>query len=253
MIINIGWSLKFDPTLQPLPVKVLTGEALLLDILGVPAQYAGESVIGVHVEVINPDNESAALEAVPVNGLWRAQFGESFFTSYGTVLRGVRITARTATTEAPTIVADLEVKPSTPDANPGTGASVEIVTPSADATDAQAAAALATYNLIDAAKTLAESAESKAETAINDAFDYHKDAIRQIDALDAAKQNKLTAGENITIEGNVISATGGGGGGTTTIAGMVANLVAIGDDGAPVDAGYRFEVRDGIPCIVQTI
>lgn len=36
-----------------------------------------------------------------------------------------------------------------------------------------------------------------------------------ISALESSKQDKLVAGDNITIEGNVISATGGGGGGTT--------------------------------------
>lgn len=62
-----------------------------------------------------------------------------------------------------------------------------IVTPSASATNAQVAAALATWSLIDAAKTLAESAKQDAEVAIMDTFDYYRLATMQIDALDAAK------------------------------------------------------------------
>lgn len=47
---------------------------------------------------------------------------------------------------------------------------------------------------------------------LNTAFD-NKDVITQIHDLKKGKQDKLTAGENITIVDNVISATGGSGGG----------------------------------------
>ena len=78
----------------------------------------------------------------------------------------------------------------------------------------------------DEAKTAAASAEETANSAlanisnlvlpaVNRAQKTADDAAASATALEASKQDKLTAGENIKIENNVISATGGGSGGTT--------------------------------------
>lgn len=69
------------------------------------------------------------------------------------------------------------------------------------------------------AKATADSALSNISTtvmpAVNRAQNTADDAAAAAAALGTSKQDKLTAGENITIDGNVISATGGGGGGTS--------------------------------------
>lgn len=78
----------------------------------------------------------------------------------------------------------------------------------------------------DEAKVAAASAAETADSAlsnisttvmpaVNRAQNTADDAAAAATALGTSKQDKLTAGENITIDGNVISATGGGGGGTS--------------------------------------
>lgn len=131
MIINIGWQVKHDPTLQLLPIRNLTGSSLKLDILGAPREYAGETVTGVTVEVVNPDGLATTGEAEYVAGIWRVSFGAALFATYGTVLRGVKFKLVTASGIETVAIADLEVKPSSADATPG-GADGNYVTMGGD-------------------------------------------------------------------------------------------------------------------------
>lgn len=73
-------------------------------------------------------------------------------------------------------------------------------------------------------------------TGINVLSNYYTKA--QIDAMLADKQDKLIAGDGITIEGNVISATGGGGG--DTIWKKRYNGIANNDNTALTPPDYSF-------------
>ena len=90
------------------------------------------------------------------------------------------------------------------------------------ATDTANAAKTAADEAKTAAASAAETADSALSNisntvmpAVNRAQKTADDAAASATALEASKQDKLTAGENITIDGNVISATGGGGSGTS--------------------------------------
>lgn len=64
---------------------------------------------------------------------------------------------------------------------------------------------------ITAEQTARENADTQLQTAINN---EQTARVNDISALQANKQDKLIAGSNISITGNVISSTGGGGGGS---------------------------------------
>ncbi len=118
MIIDITYQINSDPTLQPLPVKINTGSTLALDIIGIPNEIAAENVKGVEVSITNPDGISATGNAEKIGNLWCVRFSSSLFASYGTVLRGIKISVITAT--GPTVVfADLVVVAANADAVPG--------------------------------------------------------------------------------------------------------------------------------------
>ena len=89
------------------------------------------------------------------------------------------------------------------------------------ATDTANAAKTAADEAKTAAASAAETADSALSNianmvmpAVNRAQKTADDAAASATALEASKQDKLTAGENITIENNVISASGGSGGTT---------------------------------------
>lgn len=118
MIIDITNQMNCDLTLQPLPVKINTGSILALHIAGVPDKIAAENVTAVEVAITNPDGISAIGNAVKIGSCWYVRFSSSLFASYGTVLRGVKISVITAT--GPTVVfADLVVVAANADAVPG--------------------------------------------------------------------------------------------------------------------------------------
>lgn len=118
MLLDLTDQLLFDSTLQPLPVKINTGSALALEILGIPRKLAGAAVTGVDVAVTNPDGALATAAATAADLLYFVTFAASLFTSYGTVLRGVKISIHTERATV-TVLADLVVKAATPDAQPG--------------------------------------------------------------------------------------------------------------------------------------
>ena len=122
MLINISYQVKYDMSLQPLPVKMNTGSALPLEIFGIPENLGGESVTGVTVIVTNPDGVSATGTAVKSGGWWCVKFAASLFTAYGTVLRGVKVVAATAGGSTVLALADLVVNAANANAiagNPG--------------------------------------------------------------------------------------------------------------------------------------
>lgn len=94
-------------------------------------------------------------------------------------------------------------------------------------------------NAAASAKTDAESAATSAQTAAaqldnhNTDPEAHEDIRQEIDD----KQDKLVAGDNIQINGNVISATGGGGGGGSTNWGSIGGTLANQTDLANALAG----------------
>jgi len=103
-------------------------------------------------------------------------------------------------------------------------ANAEVYAQTAQAAASEAEASLTIVNeyKTEAANSAASAivAKEAAERAAQDAAEDARAEVESI-ARDAAeevigsKQDKLTAGSGISIEGNVISATGGGGGGTT--------------------------------------
>jgi len=118
MLLDLTDQLLFDSTLQPLPVKINTGSALALELLGIPPRLAGAPVTGVDVAVTNPDGALVSAQATKADLLYFVTFAASLFTSYGTVLRGVKISVHTERGTT-TVLADLVVKAATPDAQPG--------------------------------------------------------------------------------------------------------------------------------------
>ena len=122
MTLDVSYQVQHDMSLQPLPVKMNTGSALPLEIIGIPSQLGGEDVIGVTVTVTNPDGVSATGAAEFSFGAWRVRFAAALFAAYGTVLRGVKISVYTANSTTVVALADLVVAAANADAvagNPG--------------------------------------------------------------------------------------------------------------------------------------
>lgn len=119
MIIDISHQATFDSTLQLLPVKINTGSALSLDIFGVPKYLAGKPVLSVTVTITNPDAVTASAAADKLGSFWSVKFAASLFTSYGEVLRGLKISATTADATTILALADFVVVAATPDAAAG--------------------------------------------------------------------------------------------------------------------------------------
>lgn len=113
-----------DQTLPPLPVKVYTGSALPLELVGIPAKMAGGEVLGVSVTVTNADGQPLTGQCFKVGAEWYTLFAAAGFTNYGFVKQGVKfdVTVKRAdgSTAVVTIgVADLEVKAASPNAVAG--------------------------------------------------------------------------------------------------------------------------------------
>lgn len=122
MILDLSYQAQHDMSLQPLPVKMNTGSALPLEIIGIPPQLGGEDVTGVTVVVTNPDGVAATGTAEFSDGAWCVRFAASLFVAYGTVLRGVKISVSTANSTTVLALADLVVNAANADAiagNPG--------------------------------------------------------------------------------------------------------------------------------------
>ncbi len=83
-------------------------------------------------------------------------------------------------------------------------------------------------------------------------LDWLVDWIKDVQSEVNGKQDELTAGENITIENNVISATGGGGGGSTYTAGdgieIVNNVISVINPIVKTNISFDDAV---IPCLFQ--
>lgn len=82
-----------DQTLPLMPVKVYTGSALPLELVGIPNSMAGGEITGVSVEVTNADNQPLTGECVKVGADWYVLFAAAGFVSYGFVSKGLKVTA----------------------------------------------------------------------------------------------------------------------------------------------------------------
>lgn len=124
MKVLLKLQVEADQTLPPMPVKVYTGSALPLELVGIPAEMAGGKVTGVRVSVTNADGLPLTGECVKVGEEWHTLFAAAGFTNYGFVKQGVRfdvVVDRADGSTAKVIigVADLEVKAASPSAVAG--------------------------------------------------------------------------------------------------------------------------------------
>lgn len=119
MILDLTPQAKHGPYLQPLPVRIYTGSALPLDIVGIPPALAGESVTGVSVMIVNADGITTTAPAVKTARAWCVTFAPSTFASFGFVAKGLAVSVATAAGSTLFAVADLEVVAATPDTQPG--------------------------------------------------------------------------------------------------------------------------------------
>ena len=113
-----------DQTLPPLPVKVYTGSALPLELVGIPAKMAGGEVLGVSVTVTNADGQPLSGECAKVGAEWMTLFAAAGFTNYGFVKQGVKFDVAVERADGSTAVvtigvADFEIKAASPSAVAG--------------------------------------------------------------------------------------------------------------------------------------
>ena len=94
------------------------------------------------------------------------------------------------------------------------------------------------------AAALAEGGQALADTYAAKAHTHAQSDVTGLTAALAAKQDTLTAGEGITIEGNVISSTGGGGGVSIASGEALKFLTPYTSDEQP-DYLFRFRFDDG--------
>lgn len=132
MKIHLKLQAEADQTLPPLPVKVYTGSALPLELVGIPEKMAGGEVLGVSVTVTNADGQPLTGECAKVGAEWYTLFAAAGFTNFGFVKQGVKfdVTVKRAdgSTAVVTIgVADFEVKAASPSAVAGKPSSAYVV------------------------------------------------------------------------------------------------------------------------------
>lgn len=122
---KVDLTLQFgrDPTLPVMPVKVNTGSALALELVGVPRRHAGGEVSGVSVVVTNANGEPLSAVCAKVGDAWCVIFAASGFAEYGFVRRGfcavVEIRRADDSTASLTICGDFEVVSASAAAQPG--------------------------------------------------------------------------------------------------------------------------------------
>lgn len=93
MTLNLRLQASADNTLPAAPVRVYCGSALALDLL-VPHLIAGVKIAALSVSVTNADGTPFTADATEQTcGWWSVTFAASCFGAYGTVTRGVKITA----------------------------------------------------------------------------------------------------------------------------------------------------------------
>ncbi len=126
---KVDLSLQFlcDPTLPVMPVRVNTGSALALELVGVPRRHAGGEVAGVSVVVTNADGEPLSAVCAKVGDAWCVVFAAAGFANYGFVRHGfcaaVEVRRADGTSAYLSICGDFEVVSASAAAQPGTPSS----------------------------------------------------------------------------------------------------------------------------------
>lgn len=120
MTIKLNIQDAYGSGLPVMPVRHLTGGALALRIEGIPARISGSPVAEVALNLTNADGIEVGAICDFRDGAWTATFAASNFASYGTVKRGLRISADTdEESDIMLGAADLVIEASSADAVPG--------------------------------------------------------------------------------------------------------------------------------------
>lgn len=126
MIVDLTLQGKYGPAFPAMPVSTVTGGALPLELLGIPAYLAGNEVTGVTVTVTNAQGVPATAPARRVGGVWYVLFAASNFTAWGDVAKGVRFSVTVAhddgtSSDITLAMADLTIAPADASAVRGGG------------------------------------------------------------------------------------------------------------------------------------
>lgn len=121
MKVDLSLQFAHDQTLPCMPVKVNTGSALPLELVGIPERLAGGVVDGVSVELVNADGEPLSAACEKVGEMWAVLFAPSNFANYGFVKLGFRAVVTVTRGELPSVGVSV-------------GGDLEIVAASASAT-----------------------------------------------------------------------------------------------------------------------
>ena len=122
MTIDLTLQMRHDPTLPTMPVKVNSGSALPIELVGIPGRISGGEVKAVTVEIVNADGQPISAACERVGETWAVLFAASNFERYGFVRFGFRVIAQVAagdTTFGVSCGGDFEVAASSPSAEPG--------------------------------------------------------------------------------------------------------------------------------------
>jgi hypothetical protein len=118
MKVDLSLQFEHDLTLPAHPVKVFTGSALPLELVGIPDRIGGRAVEGVSVGVVNADGRSVQALCERRSLAWTATFAPSCFETYGYVQRGFKVYVSLGSDEV-IVGGDLEVAAGSPQASAG--------------------------------------------------------------------------------------------------------------------------------------
>lgn len=122
-VIDVSDQIKISAALPLKRLSAFTGSPLPVIVVGIPDSFAGGTLTGVAIAIVNADLQRTIWNCVRRNGLWRVLLPASCFPSYGFVAKGVKVSALVSLDgETPEItigVGDLKIDPLSASSRPG--------------------------------------------------------------------------------------------------------------------------------------